>query len=134
MFQRTGPDTLVAARTLIVGCIRLGRHFRIFNFIEIVAVQAYIRRWGIFFRVFEVAFTAGDKRFIIVAGMVMAVVAGNVIDGGMLVMFEEDIAGGTAVLDADGLFRGFGGEGGVAEETYDEENDGHAVDQLQIFA
>jgi hypothetical protein len=133
LFLRTGSDIAVAARTLVVGCIGLGRHFGTFDFILPVAIQAYLRRRSAFFRVFEMAFAAGDERGIVIHGMVMAIKTRRVVPGDMFGMLKEDVAGGAAILDSDGFIGGFGGEGGVTEKTYDEENDGHAVDQLQIF-
>jgi hypothetical protein len=132
LFYRTGPDSAMAVRALIVGCIWLGRHFGIFNFIFPMAVQATLGRRGVFFRILEMTFTAGNERGIIIAGVMMAIIAGDVIVGSMLGMLEENAAGSTAVLDADGLIRGFGGKSGVTEKTYNKENDSHAVDQLQI--
>jgi len=133
LFFRTGPDTAVAGGALLVGCIGLGRHFGTFDFIGPVAVQAYFRRRGVFFRVLEVAFAAGDERGFVITGVMMTVIAGGVVAGGMFGMLEKNVAGGAAILDSDGLIGGFGGKSGVTEKTYNEENDGHAVDQLQIF-
>jgi hypothetical protein len=113
-------------------CVRFGQHFGIFNLIFPVAIQAYFGRRSAFFRVFEVAFAAGDERLFVITGMMMTVVAGNVVPGGVLRMLEENTPGSTAILDADRFIRGFGGKSGVTEKTYDKENDGHAIDQLQI--
>ena len=55
-----------------------------------------------------------EPRFV-VAGMVMAIVAGDIIGDGMLIMLKKDAAGGAGVIDADGLIRVFGGEKGVTE-------------------
>jgi len=131
-FHRSGPDPAVAVRTLIVGCIWLGRHFGIFNFIGSMAVQANFWRWGVFFRIFKMTFTAGDEPGLVITGVMVAIITGDVIFGGMFGMLEENVTGGTAILDPDGIIRRGGGKSGVTEKTYNEENDGHAVDQLQI--
>lgn len=132
LFNRSGPNPAVAVRTLIVGCIRLGRHFGIFNVIGVMAVQTAFGRRGVFFRVFEMAFTAGDESSLVITRMMMAIIAGNVVFGGMLGMLKKDVASGAAILDSEGLIRGFDGKSGVTEKTYNKENDSHAVDQLQI--
>ena len=72
-FHRSGPDPAVAVRTLIVGCIWLGRHFGTFNFIGSMAVQANFWRWGVFFRIFKMTFTAGDEPGLVITGMMMAI-------------------------------------------------------------
>jgi len=131
-FFRACPDATVAVRALLVECIRFGRHFGILNLIGPMAVQATLGRWGIFFRVFEMAFTAGNERGLIVTGMMMAIEAGGVVAGGMFGMLKENAAGVAAVLDSNRLIRWFGGKSGVTEKTYNKENDSHAVDQLQI--
>ena len=132
-FCRTRPDTGVASRTLLMEGIRLGRQLRVFNFIGLMAVQANFRLRGIIGLVFKMAFAAGDERGIVIDGMMMAIETGNAVSRIMLGVLKQDASGGIAILYSDGVIRGFGGESGVAEKTYDEENDGHAVDQLQIF-
>jgi hypothetical protein len=131
-FFRPRPDTGVASRTLLMEGVRLGRQLRILDLIDIVAVQANFRFRSILGRIFEMTFAAGDERGVVIDGMMMTVETGNAIADIMFGMLEKDVAGGIAILDSDGFIRGFGREGGVAEKTYDEENDGHAVDQLQI--
>jgi hypothetical protein len=131
-FFRACPDAAVTVRALLVESIRFGRHFRILDLIGPMAVQATLWRRGAFFRVFEMAFTAGNERSLIVTGMMMAVEAGCTVAGGMFGMLEKNATGVATVLDADGLIRGGGGKSGVTEKTYNKENDSHAVDQLQI--
>jgi hypothetical protein len=113
LFHRAGADALVAVRTLFVGCIRLGKHFGILDLVDIMAIQTDVRRWGTFFRIFEMAFATGNESGLVIAGMVMTIVAGDIIVAGVLVMLKEDVAGGTPVLDTDGLVRGVGGKSGV---------------------
>jgi hypothetical protein len=132
VFFRACPDAAVAVRALLVECIRFGRHFGILDLIGPMAVQATLGRRGTFFRVFEMAFTAGNERGLIITGMMMAVEAGGIVAGGMFGVLKKNAAGVAAVLDADGLIRGCGGKSGVTEKTYNKENDSHAVDQLQI--
>jgi len=129
---RTGSDTAVTVRALFVECVRFGQHFGILNLIGPMTFQATLRRRGILSRVFEMAFTASNERGLIFTGMMMAIEAGGIVAGDMFGMLKEYAAGVATVLDADGFIRGFGGKSGVTEKTYDKENDGHAVDQLQI--
>jgi hypothetical protein len=131
---RACPDTTVTSRALLVECVCLGGHFGIFYLVCPVAVQADIGWRGIFLRGFEMALAAGDEPGLIVTGMMVAIIAGDIVSFGMLRMLKEHIAGGAAILDSNGLVRGFGGKGGVTEKTYDKKNDSHAVDQLQISA
>jgi len=116
----------MALRALVVGGVGLGRHLGILDFVDVMAVQANVRRWGAFFRIFEVTFAAGDEGGLVVDGMMMAVVAGDIIACVVLGMLKENAAGGTGIVDADGLVRGLGGKKGVTEKTYEKENASHA--------
>jgi hypothetical protein len=133
VFFRTRPDTGVASRTLLVECVRFGHQSRIFNFIGVVAVQADFRFRGIIGRIFKMAFAAGNQCGFVIGGMMMTIETGNAVSNIVFGMLKKDASGGIAILNTDGIIGGFGRESGVTEKTYNEENDGHAVDQLQIF-
>ena len=131
-FCRTCPDTGVASRTLLMEGVRFGRQLRILNFIGRVAIQANFWLRGIIGLVFKMALAAGNERGVVIDRVMMAIETGNAISHVMLGVLKQDVSGGIAKIDSDRIFRGFGRESGVTENTYNEENDGHAIDQLQI--
>jgi hypothetical protein len=131
-FCRTRPDTGVTSRTLLMEGVRFGRQNRIRNLIGLVAVQAKFRFRGVIGLVLGMAIAASNERGVVIDGMMMTIVTGNLVSHIMLGMLKQNASGGIAKLDPDGVIRGFGRKGGVTEKTYNEENDGHAVDQLQI--
>jgi hypothetical protein len=131
-FKGSGADAGMAILALGMGGFSNGHHLGIFEVFFVVALIAHFRigRPTEFRRV---AFIAADQAGVVIAGMMMAFE--TVIDAVPVVrgVLKKNVAGGTSILNPDRVFRSLGGKGGVAENADNEEDDGHAENEFDIF-
>jgi hypothetical protein len=120
----------MAVDTLAVGCICTRNNFGTFDFVRLMAIETTLRK-GFLFGNLLMAVPTGDQGTFVIHGMVMAVCTGKTIAHFRCVvgMIEQDLACCSLIHDSIRRVRGFGGEGGVADNTHEKKNCGQTIDE-----
>lgn len=114
-FARSGAKFHVATNALLVKCIGLFWILRVLHISGIMAFQAAFGNYPLL-GIGRVTLAAADQCFFISRGMMMAVetIQTSPIGVGVGLVVEKDPAGNGLIHPADGLFRCFNREGGIA--------------------